>query len=612
MADSVTDVSASSKLHTIATVAAPTVTKVKQPPRNKGKTWKPLLFDHSVDQNVHEHNPEFHDYEAPFNVPSRDSSSSRSSMRGKQPYPTALDRQDTDQHVPNMAKDEFQLITGRNRKPGTGKTIQGLGAYEDDPEETAKPATVAATYNKRHIHDVFGNELPGPDFIQQNTGFKDRQVYFVQHPNGDVSAHQWSESAFVWTNIGQYSNIRKRIEGQLGSDRLRGETEVQTLQQNTLHYFRAIAKQREGAVPPATTVKSETILDYVQEEPSGVPVSSSVLPKANSKPASSRPVWHAGSVPFEPSAKMGYVREELSGVPVSSSVLPKANSKPASSRPVWHAGSVPFEPLAKKLERTSAQQWDQLAPPTSKSTVTRMDDPFSSRSFVTKETISQSGISTDGQGGIDYNFHFPTGLSSFQSTPLSLRGAGRTHPISNSFDTGVRMANNTALKAGFERSSNSVWSHQEKEVTMDGAGDQGLLEPSTFQHDTGLPQRRGVTPYYNPTHALISSTSNRDAMKVHLHKLGDSAIARNPARTVLHDPFQTQRASDHRESAFHSSFHRTGVHATIAADPMLPGSVLDTMHRERFQEDNWGSDQTAFTELRNSDPEPGWKERPVQ
>ncbi|KAK4995637.1 hypothetical protein LTR28_000455, partial [Elasticomyces elasticus] len=84
-----------------------------------------------------------------------------------------------------MVKDEFQLITGRNRKPGTGKTIQGLGAYEDDPEETAKPATVAATYNKRHIHDVFGNELPGPDFIQQNTGFKDRQIQFVQHPNGD-------------------------------------------------------------------------------------------------------------------------------------------------------------------------------------------------------------------------------------------------------------------------------------------------------------------------------------------------------------------------------------------------------------------------------------------
>lgn len=50
----------------------------------------------------------------------------------------------------------------------------------------------------------------------------------------------------MWENIGQFSNIRKKVEGQLASDRLKGETAHQTLQQNTLAYFRTIAKQREA------------------------------------------------------------------------------------------------------------------------------------------------------------------------------------------------------------------------------------------------------------------------------------------------------------------------------------------------------------------------------
>ena len=79
-----------------------------------------------------------------------------------------------------------------------------------------------------------------------NPGTVGGQLQFIQHPNGDVSAHQWSASRFGWENIGQFSNIRKKIEGQLAADRLKGETAWQSLHQNTLAYFRTVAKQREA------------------------------------------------------------------------------------------------------------------------------------------------------------------------------------------------------------------------------------------------------------------------------------------------------------------------------------------------------------------------------
>lgn len=135
---------------------------------------------------------------------------------------------------------EVQILTNPRSRPS------GLNAYEIKPETVN--ATVTASFSRRDIVDVFGGDLPSPDVCQSIAGIINGQVQFCVHPNGDVSAQQWSSSSYQWLNIGQFSNIRKRTEGQLASDRLRGETEQQSLQQKTLGYFRAIAKQREASV----------------------------------------------------------------------------------------------------------------------------------------------------------------------------------------------------------------------------------------------------------------------------------------------------------------------------------------------------------------------------
>ncbi|SMQ56189.1 unnamed protein product [Zymoseptoria tritici ST99CH_3D7] len=134
----------------------------------------------------------------------------------------------------------FQIIARR----GNRRIVSELGAYEEKPEE--KQATVEATVDQKEILKVFAIVLPGIDFLNSFVGHREGQVQFIQHPNGDVSAHIWSNTSNVWDNLGHFSNIRKKIEGQLAGDQLKGETAYQKMQQNTLAYFRTIAKQREA------------------------------------------------------------------------------------------------------------------------------------------------------------------------------------------------------------------------------------------------------------------------------------------------------------------------------------------------------------------------------
>nr|POE89975.1 dash complex subunit spc19 [Quercus suber] len=160
----------------------------------------------------------------------------RSSLSQRSNDAVPADRERHGSHVGN-----FQLFSrNKGRRP-----IEQLSAYEDEPEQ--RQQTVEATFDQREIYQVFGSKPPGMEFIEQNVGDKNGQLQFIQHPNGDISAHQWSTERFLWENIGQFSNIRKKVEGQLAADCLKGETAEQTLQRNTLAYFRTIAKQREAS-----------------------------------------------------------------------------------------------------------------------------------------------------------------------------------------------------------------------------------------------------------------------------------------------------------------------------------------------------------------------------
>ena len=228
-----------------AALAAPLpLDRDRQTSRGKGKQWKLFDLTASVTPSAEESGVALPRPEVrinTFRASTRDSSMSRSmsslSQRTSNTAASDAERQDS-----GGERGGFQLFTGRKGK----RTGDQLSAYSDQPEE--RQTTVEATFDEREVYHVFGNALPAPDFIEQNVGSKNGELKFVQHPNGDVSAHQWSETRYIWENIGQFSNIRKKIEGQLGSDRLKGETAYQTLQQNTLAYFRIIAKQREAGV----------------------------------------------------------------------------------------------------------------------------------------------------------------------------------------------------------------------------------------------------------------------------------------------------------------------------------------------------------------------------
>lgn len=166
--------------------------------------------------------------------PSRDTSLSRS-LSSVSRDTSAFGLRDEDDE--SRADDNgFQLYRSRRSR---------RGIEEKQPPKPNIP--VEDDKNEREILAVFGSRLPPSNFIDGTMGQKTGQLQFVQHPNGDVSAHMWSEARMQWENLGQFSNVRKRIEGQLAGNRLKGETANQTLQHNSLAYFRTIAKQREAA-----------------------------------------------------------------------------------------------------------------------------------------------------------------------------------------------------------------------------------------------------------------------------------------------------------------------------------------------------------------------------
>ena len=217
--------------------------KRTQQPRGKKSKWQPLdLTDSTRTTTPNEGGVFVSEVRVnAFRAPSRGSSLSRPvsvlSHRTSDTGPSDMDRHDS-----ALTDRGFQVFQRRRNR----KNLGDLQAHEDKPED--RQTTVEATVDAREIYNVFGNALPGPEVIEANEGYVDGEVRFTQHPTGDVLAHQWSSSRYIWENIGQFSNHRERVEGQLAADRLKGETAAQSLQRNSLAYFRLIAKQREASV----------------------------------------------------------------------------------------------------------------------------------------------------------------------------------------------------------------------------------------------------------------------------------------------------------------------------------------------------------------------------
>lgn len=110
------------------------------------------------------------------------------------------------------------------------------------------------------LFQVFEGFPPDSTWLSQSVGDFEGQIAFILHPNGDVQAHQWGGHCLRWVNIGQYSYARQRIEGLLERDKLRGQKIGGGLPPNTLHYFQAVAKQREEDCLAMVTETPQTLL----------------------------------------------------------------------------------------------------------------------------------------------------------------------------------------------------------------------------------------------------------------------------------------------------------------------------------------------------------------
>ena len=65
-------------------------------------------------------------------------------------------------------------------------------------EESVKSSSIP----QQQVGDVNKEKLPGPEFLVQKSGTKEGQVVMIKQPDGSVTAHQWSQGAQEWLNVG--------------------------------------------------------------------------------------------------------------------------------------------------------------------------------------------------------------------------------------------------------------------------------------------------------------------------------------------------------------------------------------------------------------------------
>ena len=510
----------------------------------KGKQWKPFDFtaDSTPSTMPNEGGVPVSEVRVnTFPAPSRASSLSRPmsvlSSHASESATSDMLRQDSG----------FQVIGkgGRNRK-----NVGELSAYEGKPEE--RQTTVEASFDRREIYDLFGNALPGPEFIEQNVGFKNGQLQFLQHPNGDVSAQQWSTERYLWENIGQFSNIRKKVEGQLASDRLKGETAHQTLQQNTLAYFRTIARQREANVMglPFGPKEIQALLPEPRGELAAAPTGlkeplAAAVELVDTKPEA--PAWNRAASE-QPTARPSNTSQSQQNVPWNSTpFVPNVMWQPMekhyqSSTPLGQAQFSQPPPQGPRADGYNyGSGYGQHA--------TRQEDPFFSG--VPYQQFFQ-GYPYDpyyGQAaraltagpllgtpqrpqGLNYNFHFPQAMNRVSQDVGGQAYFGANKGVTNDPTRQWRQTFGSQMTpAGGTGYARTVASGSQN-TTIEGRG----------HHAT--PGYEIVAP--TPTQPTPTNTHNT-AMLDQLWKVADTAKERSQSqgkiRTVLYDPFQSQQSA---------------------------------------------------------------------
>ncbi|RMY23462.1 hypothetical protein D0867_02036 [Hortaea werneckii] len=565
-----------------ATLTAPFAER--QNSRGKNKIWKHL--DMSGDMPRDESGVSLSQADSrvnDFRPMTRDSSLSRSlSSLSQHTTGTFQSESGRERHDSTAAEGGgFQLITARRSRKHNSKLDSQLDLYEAKPEERQK--TVEAAPDTKEIYHVFGNPPPPPTHLETNPGSVNGQLQFIQHTNGDISAHQWSSSSFEWQNIGQFSNIRKKIEGQLTSNRLKGETAYQTLQQNTLAYFRTIAKQKEADVmglpfgpkeihqlmPELRAMQPTAVTPKKSITASEAPISRQALLEATvehsgygSYPFNTNYQYnYGGHVYYHPSAELQYDRHAVPQgfdsmktqdpfyLDASSSIYHAKRGNAPSSADVYHQRLAPANhtsyphSLAAAHKQANMNYYHQFVPPE----VALPNEEKRQKGYFDGASMTQGGP---------------------ENTKARLRGSaaswdGLKQPASSRGDENV--VSGHALLGTEENRLQVSASNTCRPSLGYLAAD---FHASSAEDASSAKRSKAVTPL----------STSRSAIKDQLYKISDQAKERNLSqsniRTVLFDPFRSSSDTDNSaQSAVHSQQAASEIKRTVANPSGLPPSA---------------------------------------
>ena len=99
---------------------------------------------------------------------------------------------------------------GENGDIVSGASDRKVRIFSRAVERQAEPEAIRAFENsvksssipQQQIGDIKKEQLPGPDYLQQKLGTKEGQVIMIREQDGSISAHQWSQGAQRWMNVG--------------------------------------------------------------------------------------------------------------------------------------------------------------------------------------------------------------------------------------------------------------------------------------------------------------------------------------------------------------------------------------------------------------------------
>ena len=86
---------------------------------------------------------------------------------------------------------KVRVFSRSEERKGDPQVVQ---EFEDSVKSSAIP--------QQQVGDVNKEKLPGPEFLQQKSGTKEGQVVMIKENDGSVTAHQWSQTAQKWVNVG--------------------------------------------------------------------------------------------------------------------------------------------------------------------------------------------------------------------------------------------------------------------------------------------------------------------------------------------------------------------------------------------------------------------------